>query len=72
MIADLVENWIFLNRILIPAYKTETGKRIYEQSLHLCNQKFRKYVEELEGMAEGSNQPFYKVNYNKWVVECCS
>jgi hypothetical protein len=61
MIEDVINRWTFFNKVLLPSFESPQGKLIYDQSLRLCKQKFPQYVEELEGMAEGSTVPFYKV-----------
>ena len=42
-------------------YSTASGKELYDSSLELCEKKFPGYIEELEGIAKGSETPFYKV-----------
>ena len=62
MIEDLVVKWNYLNDVLVPAYLSQDGREIYDRSLSLCTQKFPQYVEELQGIADGSKTPFYKVS----------
>jgi len=61
MISDLVDKWTFFQRILLPTYETVNGRRIYEETLGHCTRRYPQYVQELEGMATGSGQPFHKV-----------
>ncbi len=61
LIHDALSKFDFLGQTLIPAYLEPEGREIYEHSLSLCKKKFPGYVEELEGIAEGSEVPFYKV-----------
>lgn len=39
---------------------TPKGKEIYEKSVSLCTNKFPQYMEELQGIADGSKTAFYK------------
>ena len=61
MIEDLLKKWDYLNEVLVPAYMTTDGREIYDRSLSLCTQKFPQYVEELQGIADGSKASFSKV-----------
>jgi len=61
MIRELLESWSFFNDELLPKFKTPEGQEIYSNSLNLCNKKFPHYVEEIKGMAEGSDIDFHKL-----------
>lgn len=47
---------------LASVYETEEGKTIYNNCLELCKKKYPLYVEELEGISQGSEMAFFKVN----------
>lgn len=61
MIEELVQDSKFLNDELLPAYNTKAGQKIYEDTLALMKNKFPHYVSELQGIADGSKVPFFKV-----------
>ncbi|KAG4065895.1 hypothetical protein HA402_012573 [Bradysia odoriphaga] len=58
---DIFDNWDFFNNVIMKNYATDRGKRIYDDTLRLCESKFPWYVEELKGLADGSDVPFYKI-----------
>ena len=60
MIDHLLENWSYYNQVIHPCYMTPKGKEIYEKSVSLCTNKFPQYMEELQGIADGSKTAFYK------------
>lgn len=64
MIEELVQDSKFLNEELLPAYNTKDGKKIYEDTVALMKQKFPHYVNELQGISDGSKVPFYQVFKN--------
>lgn len=63
--SGLIKNFLktcdHLNNDYIPAYKTDKGKKIYDETLQVCKQNFPQYVKELEGIADGAEVDFYKV-----------
>lgn len=61
MIEELVQESKFLNDELLPAYNTEAGQKIYNDTLALMKQKFPYYVNELQGISDGSQVPFFKL-----------
>jgi hypothetical protein len=50
-----------LNKKFLPAYNTEEGKRVYDETLSLVTEKFPEYVDEIKGTADGAEVDFYKV-----------
>jgi hypothetical protein len=63
MMEDVLQRSEFFNKTLLPSYSTDIGKSVYNSSLAICKKRFPQYIEEMEGMAEGSQIPFYKVIY---------
>ena len=63
-IEELVRDSKFLNDELLPAYNTEAGQKIYDDTLARMKTKFPHYVKELQGISDGSQVPFYKVQLN--------
>jgi hypothetical protein len=61
MMRSLTSEWTFLKEIVLPAYESKEGRDIYEKSLNLCTTTFPGYVQEIQGMADGSGIPFYQV-----------
>lgn len=61
MIEELVQESKFLNDELLPAYHTKAGQKIYDDTVDLMKKKFPHYVNELQGISDGSKVPFYKV-----------
>ena len=61
MIEELVQESKFLNDELLPAYHTKIGQKIYDDTLDLMKYKFPNYINELQGISDGSKVPFYKV-----------
>lgn len=61
MIQDFVEKSDYLNDELEPAYNSERGQSIYKETVELLNTKFPYYVQELQGISDGSHVPFFKV-----------
>uniref|UniRef100_K3WCK1 Peptidase C45 hydrolase domain-containing protein n=1 Tax=Globisporangium ultimum (strain ATCC 200006 / CBS 805.95 / DAOM BR144) TaxID=431595 RepID=K3WCK1_GLOUD len=47
-----------LQTLLLPFYTTPDGQDLYTQYVERHNATFPQYVEELQGMAQGSNLPF--------------
>nr|CAH0106005.1 unnamed protein product [Daphnia galeata] len=60
-IEELVRDSTFLNDELLPAYNTEAGQKIYDDTLARMKTKFPHYVKELQGISDGSQVPFYKL-----------
>lgn len=61
MIQEYIEEATYLKEELLPAYNTAKGRRIYEDTLNLVNEKLPQYVRELQGVADGSQVPFHEV-----------
>ena len=61
MIQDYVRQSSYLNDELEPAYNSERGQLIYKQTVELLVDKFPHYVQELQGISDGSHVPFFKV-----------
>ena len=61
IIQEFFTNWNFFNTVVLPNYDTVEGKQIYDDTLCLCKARFPRFVEELEGVADGADFPFYKV-----------
>ncbi|XP_014243044.1 uncharacterized protein LOC106663041 isoform X2 [Cimex lectularius] len=63
--ASLIQTYLeinsTLNKIYIPAYNTERGRKIYEETLFVVGNKYPHYLRELEGTADGAGVPFYKL-----------
>lgn len=58
---EMLENWDFFNDVIMKNYATDRGRRLYDETLRLCESKFPLYVEELKGLADGADVPFHKV-----------
>lgn len=50
-----------LNEEFIPAYKTPAGRKAYDETLAAVKKRFPQYLDELQGMADGAEVPFYKL-----------
>ncbi|XP_017884388.1 uncharacterized protein LOC108627587 [Ceratina calcarata] len=50
-----------LNETYLPLYETQTGKKIYEETLACVETQFPGYLKEIRGTADGANVPFYKL-----------
>ncbi|KAF5282237.1 hypothetical protein FQA39_LY17657 [Lamprigera yunnana] len=61
LIQSFVNSFSALNNEYIPAYETAKGRQAYESTLVCVETNFPQYVEELQGTADGSNVPFYKL-----------
>lgn len=61
MIEEYVNKCSFLIDSLLPAYDTDRGRSVYQDSLELIKKKFPYYVKEIEGMSDGSQVPFHLV-----------
>lgn len=61
MIEEYVEQSVYLKEELLPAYDTNRGQRIYQNTVELMQSKFPQYVRELQGISDGSQVPFHKV-----------
>lgn len=61
LIEDNLSKSDYLKNSLLPVYKTEEGKTLYKKNLELCKRNFPEYVQEIQGMAQGSNVPFHEV-----------
>ncbi|CAG7827918.1 unnamed protein product [Allacma fusca] len=60
---NLISNFFELNEdfknSVLSFYGTPVGKNIYDESLKVANQRFPHYVQEIQGMADGSGIPFH-------------
>ncbi|KAK4877384.1 hypothetical protein RN001_009890 [Aquatica leii] len=61
LIQEFIENCSTLNEELLPAYNTIKGRQTYEDTLLSLKTNFPQYIRELEGTADGSKVPFYKL-----------
>jgi len=61
MIQEFVLQSTYLNEDLIPAYNSDKGQQIYKETMEVVGQKFPHYVQELQGISDGSEVPFFKV-----------
>lgn len=61
IIADFVERYGPLQETYLPLYETPKGRQVYEETLACVQKQFPQYVREVEGTADGSGVPFYKV-----------
>lgn len=61
MIQEFVLQSTYLNEDLVPAYNSQRGQEIYKETMDIVNQKFPNYVRELQGIADGSEVPFFKL-----------
>ncbi|XP_065219745.1 beta-alanyl-dopamine/carcinine hydrolase [Planococcus citri] len=61
IIQDYVQHNSQLNNEYIPLHETEKGKKVYEDILKCCNLNYPQYVREIQGTADGSDVPFYKL-----------
>lgn len=52
----------------LAVYSTPEGRRGYDDTLQCLKLNFPQYVRELEGIAEGANVPFHKVNLLQYVL----
>lgn len=52
------DNYIFLQKQLLPFLNSSAGQRLFQSYLKLHQTHFPQYIAELEGMADGSGRPF--------------
>jgi len=45
----------------IPWYKSPEGKKLFEGFLYVANTSYPQYIQELQGIADGIERPFYQV-----------
>ncbi|PSN31332.1 hypothetical protein C0J52_24052 [Blattella germanica] len=50
-----------LNKVYLPLYETDAGKKVYQETLNSVRKNFPQYVKEIEGTADGAKVPFYKL-----------
>ena len=62
MIADFVQIYGPLNETYLSVYETPRGRAVYEETLACVREQYPQYVREIEGTADGSGVPFYKVS----------
>ncbi|XP_014236027.1 uncharacterized protein LOC106658534 [Trichogramma pretiosum] len=61
MIGDFVERYRPLQDNYLGMYETSEGRRVYEETLACVREQYPQYVREIEGTADGSGVPFYKL-----------
>ncbi|XP_045465203.1 uncharacterized protein LOC123674268 [Harmonia axyridis] len=61
LIESFVNSSTALNQEYLPAYNTPGGKQAYDATLNNLIQNYPQYIKELEGIADGSKVPFYKL-----------
>ncbi|XP_011495510.1 PREDICTED: uncharacterized protein LOC105360318 [Ceratosolen solmsi marchali] len=61
MIQDFVHRYRPLNEVYLSVYNTEPGRKVYEETLECVKKQYPQYVREMEGTADGSEVPFYKL-----------
>ena len=66
LIQSYVERYMPLNETYLGLYDTEPGRRVYEETLACVNEQYPQYVREIQGTADGSGVPFYKVSLLSW------
>ena len=54
-----------LNKVFLPLYETDAGKKVYQETLKSVRKNFPQYVREMEGTADGAKVPFHKVRNMK-------
>lgn len=52
---------MFYNDKMLPYYNTADGKKLYDSLTQEAMLSFPQYVEEIQGLANGTGLPFYKV-----------
>lgn len=61
IIKTLIDTHPVINTNILPAYNTEQGKIIYQETLHNVTDYYPNYLKELQGIADGAGVPFYKL-----------
>ncbi|XP_029055558.1 acyl-coenzyme A:6-aminopenicillanic-acid-acyltransferase 40 kDa form isoform X2 [Osmia bicornis bicornis] len=61
LIQEYVDTYRPLNETYLPLYETETGRKIYEETLGCVEEQFPGYLREIRGTADGANVPFHKL-----------
>ncbi|XP_014207370.1 uncharacterized protein LOC106638619 [Copidosoma floridanum] len=61
IIQDFVETYGPLNDTYLAQYETPGGRRVYDETLACVMEQYPQYVREIEGTADGSEVPFYKL-----------
>ena len=59
----------FYNEKMLPYYNTADGKKLYDSLTQEAMQSFPEYVEEIKGLANGIELPFYKVSLSP-LLQC--
>jgi hypothetical protein len=60
-----------LNKVLLPLYESDAGKKVYEETLTSVRKNFPQYVREMEGTADGAQVPFHKVQFYIIIEHIC-
>lgn len=50
-----------MNKHFLPVYNTQEGKKVYDETLKVVNERFPQYIKEIEGIADGANVDFHKL-----------
>lgn len=61
LIHSFLASSLNLNKVLLPLYETDAGKKVYEETLTSVCKNFPQYVREMEGTADGAEVPFHKL-----------
>jgi len=57
----LFDNYDFLQKHLLPFLENPTGQSFFQSYIQLHRKYFPQYIDELEGLAEGSGRPFEEI-----------
>ena len=57
-IETYIQRSAYLQQVMIPFYASKAGAVLYEQTLTILRAQCPQYLAELEGVAEGAEQPF--------------
>ena len=68
MINDFLENYKPLQESYLNLYETPEGRKVYEETLDCAREQYPQYVREIEGTADGSGVPFYKVTISIYLI----
>ncbi|XP_002731371.2 beta-alanyl-dopamine/carcinine hydrolase-like [Saccoglossus kowalevskii] len=60
-IQNFCNEFSILNDVLIPYYHMRKGRKAYDDLLNVANATFPQIVDEIQGLADGAELPFYKV-----------
>lgn len=57
-IESYIQRSAYVQEVMIPFYASKAGAQLYEQTLTTLRTLCPQYLAELEGLAEGAEQPF--------------